>query len=65
MLQDNPTPWRNDDPSTSVIAPELREYADIFSEDIPMPNWLIAVCALSVCVAAAYLLYVILKPEDF
>ncbi len=30
-----------------------------------MPNWLIAVCAFSVCVAAAYLLYVILKPEDF
>ncbi len=30
-----------------------------------MPNWLIAVCAFSVFVAAAYLLYVILKPEDF
>jgi len=30
-----------------------------------MPSWLIAVCVCSVCVAAAYLLYVILKPEDF
>ncbi|TXH65556.1 MAG: potassium-transporting ATPase subunit F [Lysobacteraceae bacterium] len=30
-----------------------------------MSNWLIAVCVISVCVAAAYLLYVILKPEDF
>ncbi len=30
-----------------------------------MPTWLIAVCAFSVCVAATYLLYVILKPEDF
>ena len=35
------------------------------TKDIPMPTWLIAVCAFSVCVAAAYLLYVILKPEDF
>ncbi len=30
-----------------------------------MPNWLIAVCAFSICLAAAYLVYVILKPEDF
>ncbi len=30
-----------------------------------MPNWLIAVCAFSVLMAASYLLYVILKPEDF
>jgi hypothetical protein len=30
-----------------------------------MPTWLIAVCAFSVLAAAAYLLYVIVKPEDF
>lgn len=30
-----------------------------------MPGWLNVICALSVCAAAAYLLYVILKPEDF
>lgn len=61
------SPWQsqNDDPTTRVLAQEFRECVDFFPEEIPMPNWLIAVCALSVCAAAAYLLYVILKPEDF
>jgi hypothetical protein len=30
-----------------------------------MPAWLSMVCAISVLVAAAYLLYVVLRPEDF
>lgn len=30
-----------------------------------MPDWLSLVCAISVLVAAAYLLYVVLRPEDF
>ena len=30
-----------------------------------MPIWLAMVCALAVAVAAAYLLYVILRPERF
>ncbi|KAF1721470.1 potassium-transporting ATPase subunit F [Pseudoxanthomonas wuyuanensis] len=30
-----------------------------------MPDWLALVCALSAILAAAYLLYVILRPEEF
>ena len=30
-----------------------------------MPGWLAMVCAIAVVLAAAYLLYVILRPEDF
>jgi K+-transporting ATPase KdpF subunit len=30
-----------------------------------MPGWLAMVCSIAVVVAAAYLLYVILRPEDF
>jgi K+-transporting ATPase KdpF subunit len=30
-----------------------------------MPDWLAFVCSVAVVVAAAYLLYVILRPEDF
>lgn len=30
-----------------------------------MPGWLSLLCATSVVVASAYLLYVILRPEDF
>ncbi|MBX3697023.1 MAG: potassium-transporting ATPase subunit F [Dokdonella sp.] len=30
-----------------------------------MPGWLIAVCAVSAVLAAVYLLYVIVRPEDF
>lgn len=30
-----------------------------------MSGWLALVCGVSVIVAAAYLLYVILRPEDF
>lgn len=30
-----------------------------------MPGWLALVCAVAVIVAAAYLLYVVLRPEDF
>ncbi|TQD39251.1 potassium-transporting ATPase subunit F [Marilutibacter aestuarii] len=30
-----------------------------------MPSWLAFVCGLSVIAAAAYLLFVILRPEDF
>ena len=30
-----------------------------------MPGWLALVCGVAVVVAAAYLLYVILRPEDF
>lgn len=30
-----------------------------------MPGWLSLVCAVSVVIAAAYLLYVILRPERF
>ncbi|HEY1141033.1 MAG TPA: potassium-transporting ATPase subunit F [Lysobacter sp.] len=30
-----------------------------------MPGWLAFVCSVAVVVAAAYLLYVILRPEDF
>lgn len=30
-----------------------------------MPGWLSLLCAISVVVASAYLLYVILRPEDF
>ncbi|MBN6150023.1 potassium-transporting ATPase subunit F [Xanthomonas sp. AmX2] len=30
-----------------------------------MPAWLALICGVTVLVAAAYLLYVILRPEDF
>ncbi|MDI9238394.1 MULTISPECIES: potassium-transporting ATPase subunit F [Lysobacter] len=30
-----------------------------------MPGWLALVCSVAVIVAAAYLLYVVLRPEDF
>lgn len=30
-----------------------------------MPNWLALVCAVAVVIAAAYLLYVVLRPEKF
>ncbi|WP_206860487.1 potassium-transporting ATPase subunit F [Lysobacter changpingensis] len=30
-----------------------------------MPGWLALVCAVAVILAAAYLLYVVLRPEDF
>ncbi|KRA21069.1 MULTISPECIES: potassium-transporting ATPase subunit F [unclassified Lysobacter] len=30
-----------------------------------MPAWLALVCAVSALVAGAYLLYVVLRPEDF
>lgn len=30
-----------------------------------MPGWLSLVCAIAVAAAAVYLLYVILRPEDF
>ena len=30
-----------------------------------MPGWLSMLCVVAVIVAAAYLLYVILRPEDF
>lgn len=30
-----------------------------------MPGWLSLTCAIAVAVAALYLLYVILRPEDF
>lgn len=30
-----------------------------------MPGWLAMVCGVAVIVAAAYLLYVVLRPEDF
>lgn len=30
-----------------------------------MPGWLALVCSVAVVVSAAYLLYVILRPEDF
>ncbi|MET0290363.1 MAG: potassium-transporting ATPase subunit F [Pseudoxanthomonas sp.] len=30
-----------------------------------MPGWLSLLCGVLVIVAAAYLLYVILRPEDF
>ncbi|MGA9342772.1 MAG: potassium-transporting ATPase subunit F [Rhodanobacteraceae bacterium] len=30
-----------------------------------MPAWLIYVCVISVVAGAAYLLYVIVRPEDF
>ncbi|RXR06422.1 potassium-transporting ATPase subunit F [Pseudoxanthomonas composti] len=30
-----------------------------------MPEWLSLLCGVLVIVAAAYLLYVILRPEDF
>lgn len=30
-----------------------------------MPGWLSLMCGLAVVIAAAYLLYVILRPEDF
>ncbi|HEY5803106.1 MAG TPA: potassium-transporting ATPase subunit F [Lysobacter sp.] len=30
-----------------------------------MPGWLSLVCAVAVIVASAYLLYVVLCPEDF
>lgn len=30
-----------------------------------MPGWLSLVCGVAVIVAAAYLLYVVLHPEDF
>ncbi|WP_407351677.1 potassium-transporting ATPase subunit F [Luteimonas sp. R10] len=30
-----------------------------------MPGWLAFVCGISVVAAAAYLLFVILRPEDF
>lgn len=30
-----------------------------------MPGWLALVCGVAAIVAAAYLLYVVLRPEDF
>jgi K+-transporting ATPase KdpF subunit len=30
-----------------------------------MPGWLAFICSVAVVLAAAYLLYVILRPEDF
>lgn len=30
-----------------------------------MPGWLAMVCGVAVIVAAAYLLYVVLRPENF
>lgn len=30
-----------------------------------MPGWLALICGIAVVLAAAYLLYVILRPEDF
>ncbi|HEY0504273.1 potassium-transporting ATPase subunit F [Lysobacter soli] len=30
-----------------------------------MPAWLAFVCSIAVVLASAYLLYVILRPEDF
>lgn len=30
-----------------------------------MPGWLLLVCAIAVVIAAAYLLYAVLRPEDF
>lgn len=30
-----------------------------------MPGWLALVCGVAVIVTAAYLLYVMLRPEDF
>lgn len=30
-----------------------------------MPGWLAFVCSIAVVFASAYLLYVILRPEDF
>jgi hypothetical protein len=30
-----------------------------------MPGWLALICGVAVIVAAAYLLYVVLRPEDF
>lgn len=30
-----------------------------------MPGWLALTCAIAVLLAAAYLLYVILRPEEF
>lgn len=30
-----------------------------------MPSWLSLLCGAAVLVAAAYLLYVVLRPEDF
>jgi len=30
-----------------------------------MPGWLAFVCSVAVVLACAYLLYVILRPEDF
>lgn len=30
-----------------------------------MPGWLALVCGVAVIIAAAYLLYVVLRPEDF
>ncbi len=30
-----------------------------------MPGWLALVCGVAVIAAAAYLLYVVLRPEDF
>lgn len=47
------------------MTPIRVRFPDNVPEDTTMPIWLIAVCAFSVCTAAAYLLYVILKPEDF
>ena len=30
-----------------------------------MPGWLALICGVAVIVVAAYLLYVVLRPEDF
>ncbi|MFC5578975.1 potassium-transporting ATPase subunit F [Lysobacter niabensis] len=30
-----------------------------------MPGWLALICGVSVVATAAYLLYVVLRPEDF
>lgn len=37
----------------------------IYLEDTTMPGWLFLVCGIAVVIAAAYLLYAVLRPEDF
>ena len=45
----------------ALIAPPCARFGGVTD----MPGWLSLLCGVAVLVAAAYLLYVVLRPEDF
>lgn len=51
--------------SYAVAHRTYRAAVRAFGGVIDMPGWLSLLCGVAVLVAAAYLLYVVLRPEDF